>query len=92
MGHVDSYAIGPAVFFWLGELRPGDRIEVTRADGTVARFSIDGVRSYPKTAFPAELVYGPSDRAGLRLVTCGGVFDRRQRSYRNNVVVFATAA
>lgn len=92
VGHVDSYAMGPAVFFRLGELRPQDRIEVTRADGTVARFTVDGVKSYPKTNFPTDLVYGPSSKIGLRLVTCGGQFDDKQRSYIDNIVVFATAA
>lgn len=90
VGHVDSRASGPAVFFRLGELKPGDTVEVVRADGEVARFVVDGVARYPKDAFPTELVYGPADKAQLRLVTCGGTFDRRTQSYRDNVVVFAT--
>ncbi|MEO3746328.1 class F sortase [Plantactinospora sp. B5E13] len=90
VGHVDSAAMGPAVFFRLGALKPGDRIQVTRADGSVVRFAVDTVRSYPKTAFPAELVYGSSDDARLQVVTCGGVFDRKKGSYPNNIVVSAT--
>jgi hypothetical protein len=90
VGHVDSRATGPAVFFHLGSLKAGDQIQVTRNDGTVAGFTVDGVKSYPKTAFPTELVYGPSDKAGLRLVTCGGQFDQKKRSYPDNIIVFAT--
>lgn len=90
VGHVDSRYIGPAVFYRLGALRPGDPIVLTRQDGTTVRFRVDGVQSYPKARFPTELVYGPSDRAGLRVVTCGGKFDERQRSYLDNVIVFAT--
>ncbi|MEH1013966.1 class F sortase [Micromonospora sp. CPCC 206060] len=90
MGHVDSAELGPAVFFRLGELAAGDRILVTRQDRSVVEFRVDAVRSYPKNAFPTALVYGPSDRAGLRLVTCGGTFDRQQNTYLNNVIVFAT--
>lgn len=90
VGHVDSRATGPAVFFHLGALKPGDTIEITRADGTVATFVVDGVARYPKDKFPTDLVYGPADRAQLRLITCGGTFDRSARSYRDNVVVFAT--
>ncbi len=90
VGHVDSYAMGPAVFFAIGGLRAGDAIEIRRKDGSIARFAVNSVASYPKTAFPTELVYGESDQAALRLVTCGGQFDRVARSYLNNVVVYAT--
>lgn len=90
VGHVDSHVTGPAVFFRLGELLPGDVVQIDRADGTVATFRVDGVKSYPKTDFPTDLVYGPSDRPGLRLITCGGDFDENQHSYQNNVIVFAT--
>ena len=90
VGHVDSAVIGPAVFFHLGALQPGDTIQVTRKDGTVAKFSVDRVESYPKTGFPTELVYGPTDKAALRVVTCGGQFDEKTRSYVNNIIVFAT--
>jgi hypothetical protein len=90
VGHVDSYATGPAVFFEIGTLRAGDVIEIHRKDATVARFMVRSVASYPKSAFPTDLVYGPSDQAGLRLITCGGQFDEGARSYLNNVIVFAT--
>jgi sortase (surface protein transpeptidase) len=90
VGHVDSHVTGPAVFFRLGELLPGDIVKIGRADGTVATFRVDGVKSYPKTDFPTDLVYGPAGRPGLRLITCGGDFDENQRSYEDNVIVFAT--
>lgn len=90
VGHVDSAKLGPAVFFNLGSLRAGDTITVARADGRAATFTVDSVKSYPKTSFPSALVYGPSDQPSLRVVTCGGVFDRSARSYLDNIVVFAT--
>ncbi|PWU61024.1 class F sortase [Micromonospora globispora] len=90
VGHVDSAKLGPAVFFDLGALKPGDRITVARQDGRNATFTVDSVKSYPKTSFPSELVYGASDKPSLRVVTCGGVFDRSARSYLDNIVVFAT--
>ncbi|SCG74184.1 class F sortase [Micromonospora humi] len=89
VGHVDSAKLGPAVFFNLGALVRGDTIAVSRQDGSTATFTVDEVRSYPKTAFPAEQVYGPSGVPGLRVVTCGGVFDRSAGSYLNNIVVYA---
>ncbi|MEE6257305.1 class F sortase [Plantactinospora sonchi] len=90
VGHVDSAAMGPAVFFRLGALKKADQVQVTRTDGSVVRFAVDTVKSYPKTAFPAELVYGSSDSARLQVVTCGGVFDKKKGSYPNNIVVSAT--
>jgi sortase (surface protein transpeptidase) len=89
VGHVDS-AAGPAVFFDLGRLRTGDTVRIARADGGVVTFAVDGVGSYPKNHFPTDLVYGPTGAAGLRLITCGGRFDRRSGNYVDNVVVFAT--
>jgi hypothetical protein len=90
VGHIDSYA-GPAVFFRLSELRPGDRVYVRRADGTLAVFRVTSVRMYPKDGFPTQAVYGPTPDAELRLITCGGVFDRERGSYLSNVVAYATA-
>jgi hypothetical protein len=91
VGHVDTRD-GPAVFFDLGRLRPGDTVRVTRADGRVVRFAVDGVGAYPKRNFPTALVYGPGGPGPtLRLVTCGGRFDERSRDYSDNVVVRATA-
>jgi LPXTG-site transpeptidase (sortase) family protein len=87
-GHVDSFR-GPAVFARLGSLRKGDRIAVRRADGTLRTYAVTLVRTYAKRDFPTELVYRGDGRESLRLITCGGDFDRRSKSYRSNVVVFA---
>ena len=88
-GHIDSTA-GPGVFFRLRLLRPGNLVYVRRADGTLAVFSVTAEHMYPKPDFPTEQVYGPVPDAELRLITCGGVFDRATGSYLSNVVVYAT--
>ena len=88
-GHVDSYQ-GPAVFFRLGALRPGNRINVTLADGITAVFRVTGVREYPKDKYPANTVYAPVNYAALRLITCGGGFNAVTGHYLNSVVVFAS--
>lgn len=90
IGHVDSAAYGPGVFFRLGALRQRDKISVTRADGTVAVFEVERVVEYPKAKFPTQAVYGNLDHAGLRLITCGGIFDPSIRSYESNIVVYAS--
>jgi sortase (surface protein transpeptidase) len=87
-GHVDSLS-GLGIFFWLRELRPGDRVYVGRADGTMAVFTVTAVRKFAKDLFPTAAVYGPVPDPELRLITCGGVFDRSLGSYLSNIVVFA---
>ncbi len=88
-GHVDSTE-GPAVFFRLGALSPGDTIDVRLADGVTAIFRVTGVREYPKSQFPAKAIYGATDYAALRLITCGGVFDYTTGHYLSSTVVFAS--
>ena len=87
-GHV-TWNQEPAVFFRLAEVRPGDRVEVARNDGRVAVFRVTRVQRYAKSRFPTRAVFGAIDRAGLRLITCGGKFDSAAHRYRDNVVAFA---
>jgi hypothetical protein len=88
-GHVDSYQ-GPAVFFRLGALRPGNHINVTLADGITAVFRVTGVREYAKAEYPANTIYAPAHYAALRVITCGGDFDGATGHYLSSVVVFAS--
>ncbi|WP_228386672.1 class F sortase [Ornithinicoccus halotolerans] len=88
-GHVTSQGATPSVFFELGALEPGDRVRVTREDGSVAVFEVYAADSFPKDAFPTMAVYGNTDRPELRLITCGGEYDTDARAHVDNVVVFA---
>jgi sortase (surface protein transpeptidase) len=88
-GHVTWDQV-PAVFFRLAELRHGDLVEVTRSDDRVAVFKVTRVTRFAKSRFPTRAVFGGTDHAGLRLITCGGRFDRSSHRYRDNVVAFAT--
>ncbi|WP_327292644.1 class F sortase [Streptomyces sp. NBC_01198] len=87
-GHVDTKT-GPAVFLLLRLLRPGATADITRADGTVATFTVDSVEMFSKGKFPDQRVYGPTPDPQLRIITCGGSYDRSKRDYTDNVVVFA---
>ncbi|MET9676307.1 class F sortase [Streptomyces sp. NPDC006482] len=87
VGHRDTRS-GPAVFLNLDSLSPGNTVRVARADGRVAVFTVDRVRTYAKADFPDKEVYGTTGRPELRLLTCGGAFDRRS-GYEANIVVFA---
>ncbi|GAA1039015.1 hypothetical protein GCM10009557_56550 [Virgisporangium ochraceum] len=89
-GHVDSEA-GPAVFYRLRDLKAGDVVEVARGDQWIP-FRVVASERYPKNQFPTERVYRPAPVPELRLITCGGTFDRSRRSYEDNIVVYAVAA
>ncbi|MFW3170253.1 class F sortase [Geodermatophilus sp. CPCC 206100] len=88
VGHVD-WAGDRGAFYGLRALRPGDRVVVDRADGTTATFRVDGVERHDKDAFPTGEVYGDVGWPALRLITCGGRFDRKTGDYEDNVIVFA---
>ncbi|MGV9554939.1 class F sortase [Streptomyces sp. NPDC003401] len=90
VGHVDTET-RPAVFHRLGTLTAGETVRVVRADGEVAEFTVDDVTVVRRDAFDAHRAYGAREpgRAELRLITCGGTFDRASRSYTANVIVSA---
>jgi hypothetical protein len=89
-GHVDSQKVGPAVFYKLGLLRPGDLVYVTLDDRAVAIFRVYALAMYRKASFPTAVVYRYTRWPTLRLITCGGPFDQRTHHYLSNVVAFAT--
>jgi sortase (surface protein transpeptidase) len=91
LGHVDSKS-GPGIFYRLGLLKPGDKIEVRRSDDKVATYVITGVRQYPKTGFPTIDVYGNTPTPTIRLITCGGAFDSATGHYVSNIVAFGQLA
>jgi LPXTG-site transpeptidase (sortase) family protein len=86
IGHVDTKT-APAVFYRLRDLHKGAVVKVSRSDGKVAQYTVDSIQEVPKTDFPTDRVY-TSD--GLRLVTCGGIFDRASHQYRDNIIVYAS--
>ncbi|GGM80616.1 class F sortase [Longimycelium tulufanense] len=88
LGHIDSRN-QPGIFFRLKELQPGDEIRVTRQDGTVATFRVERREQVAKEKFPTERVYGDTKGPELRLITCGGVFDKGSGNYKDNIIVYA---
>jgi len=87
VGHVDMN--GPGVFYKLHNMKPGDQVTITRADGSKPVFRVKKVEQYLKNSFPTQLVYGNLDHAGLRLITCGGTFNTQTGHYEDDLVVFA---
>ncbi|KPC79721.1 MULTISPECIES: class F sortase [Streptomyces] len=90
-GHVDTKT-GPAVFLLLSTLKAGSTVDITRKDGAVATFKVDEVETFSKAEFPSKRVYADNGTAQLRLITCGGVYDKKKKDYEDNVVVFAHLA
>lgn len=88
VGHVDSKN-GPAIFYKLGALKPGAKVKVARKDGSTATFQVDRIRTFDKNKFPTNEIYGATDRAELRMITCGGTFDPKTGHYDQNVIAFA---
>jgi LPXTG-site transpeptidase (sortase) family protein len=88
-GHVDS-TTGPAVFYRLRQLRPGNVIRIARGDGSTVGFRVKRIERWPKSDFPTSRVYGPTRGAVLRLVTCSGNFDRSTGHYVDNTIVYAS--
>jgi sortase (surface protein transpeptidase) len=86
-GHVDTLD-GPAVFWSLGALHSGDHLNVLRTTGRVAVFTVYAINLYPKIAFPDSVVYGPTSRPEMRIITCGGKYSKRN-GYQDNLVVYA---
>lgn len=89
LGHVDGGG-QPGIFHRLKDVQAGDEVLVRRGDGRTAVFTVSRTEQVPKSEFPTEAVYGQSDGPELRLVTCGGTFDKQKRSYVDNVIVYAT--
>lgn len=88
VGHVDNFK-SISVFWRLRYVQPGDAIDVVRADGSTARFQVQTVAQYDQNNFPTATVYGNINYPGLRLITCGGTFDRESGNYTQNTVVYA---
>ncbi|MGW7289321.1 class F sortase [Streptomyces sp. NPDC054847] len=87
-GHLDTKT-GPGVFMSLSELKPGSLVDVVRKDGTTVTFSVDEIESFSKSDFPNDRVYADTPDPQLRLITCGGEYDKKAKDYKENVVVFA---
>ncbi|MBC9716452.1 class F sortase [Streptomyces sp. TRM66268-LWL] len=87
-GHMDTPQVEKAVFYNLKELKKNAEIDIRREDGTTAVFKVDDVETYKKADFPTQKVYGKTDKAELRLITCGGDLTK-DRHWDSNVVVFA---
>lgn len=89
VGHVDTYK-GVSVFWRLRDIKEGDLVYISRADGKTAKFKVQALKVFDQQDFPTQEIYGNLDYSGLRLITCGGAFNKQTESYTQNTVVYAT--
>jgi LPXTG-site transpeptidase (sortase) family protein len=85
-GHVDYINYGPAVFWRLHELEPGDTVDIQMADGSTVTYKIE---------FNKQIEVGDADWSGIvdatadesiTLITCGGEFEAGH--YNNRQIVW----
>ena len=87
VGHVDTIE-GPSIFFNLHKLQIGNVIEIERGDSQVAKFTVTQVKQFSQSNFPTDEIYGDTPDSTIRLITCGGIFDKTTGRYTENTVVF----
>jgi LPXTG-site transpeptidase (sortase) family protein len=87
-GHVD-YNGRKAVFFNLDRLKQGDKFVITLYNSEVRTFKVAQIKQYHKSTLPLTQLFSKDKPQTLHLITCGGEFDQRTRSYLDNLVVTA---
>ncbi|MNI09823.1 Sortase family protein [compost metagenome] len=87
-GHVDSYT-GPAVFFNLKKLKPGDAIIVSDRQDHQLTYRVMSVEIFKPSEAPMERIFGPTDEINLNLITCTGKYSRKRKEHEKRLVVFA---
>lgn len=84
-GHVDYIDYGPAVFWDLSELEPGDRVLVLLEDGTAYQYAVVWNERWPLTDIPWDRIFGVNGHDAVTLVTCAGSWDGHEYSDRRAV-------
>ncbi|MFC5527952.1 class F sortase [Cohnella yongneupensis] len=86
-GHYDSRT-GPAVFFRLKQLKPGDIVIVKNERGEYIEFAVQSVKTYGKSVAPIAMIFGPTQESNLNLITCAGKYSRKLKEHQERLVVF----
>lgn len=86
-GHVDNYK-GPAIFYPLKKVKPGDPVVLSDKEGKYLVFSVIAVESYPTTDAPLDKIFGDTDIEQLNLITCTGAYNRKKGEHEKRLVVY----
>jgi sortase A len=91
-GHLDWYDVPIGVFYYLGDLSKGDKINVTGSDGNTYTYSVEWVKNYDVASLDQatiDQIVGKTNTEELTLITCTGVFDSGKGEYDTRMVVRA---
>jgi sortase (surface protein transpeptidase) len=87
-GHLDGHNVKEAVFYHLGDLAPGDLVEVVDSAGIIWKFQVVRLADYGYNASTTDIFSGDASKARLNLITCAGDWIKGQGIYNQRVVVF----
>jgi LPXTG-site transpeptidase (sortase) family protein len=88
-GHLDAQSTGPAIFWRLTQLVPGDVIEVVSPQSSELRYQVTQSSSYPVTTMPMKSVLYPAGGDQITLITCAGRY-QPPAGYDHRLVIRAT--
>src|SRR5262249_51189690 len=91
-GHLDWYGVPQAVFFYIGTLKPGDRVYVRDDRGRDRAFVVTKQGECSWQNCPLREIFGPTTGVHLNLITCSGTFSRTSGQYDKRLVVYTEAA
>lgn len=86
-GHLDD-PYGPAVFYQLRDLVPGDEIAVTYSNGDRFVFVVEDKERYAFDAAPSQKIFGATPNRMMNLITCDGAWDAGGANYDQRLVVY----
>lgn len=72
--HVDRPGGGPATFWYLHLLQPGDQIMITTASQQQLSFRVTRTTNYPVENVPLQTIFADSSGKYLNLITCAGYY------------------
>lgn len=87
-GHLDTAAGGPAVFYNITSLKPGDEVSVVDDKQKTYTYSVTRTVTYRFDQVPLQEVFGETDGTYLNLITCEGAFDTVNQNYSHRTVVY----
>jgi hypothetical protein len=93
-GHVDYYTVGPAIFWEIPNMQPGDIIRVVADSGEIFEYAVEWTKMYDvATELTAEVIQtdivGSTGQESLTIITCGGEFNPETAQYLQRWVVRA---
>jgi LPXTG-site transpeptidase (sortase) family protein len=90
-GHVNDALGTPGIFAKLTVLRNGDEMQIERGDHKLFVYAVVKVQDVALQAVDMNAMLHSAEpgKEGLNLITCGGAYDYKKKTYDHRVLVFA---